>query len=307
MILLFRQTRQVPVALLGRWLGISRTAVYKACEQWDTQNQQAETITEFVKEHRQINKKMSGTKLHILFKNSVRGQAIKIGRDRFYEVMREHNLILRKPRRRKPGNRHLAHIKMENLTKGLDLIGPNHLIVSDDTEVKCLDGKGYLSLVTDAYSHKVMGYDWSKRANSAHVSRAMKMAMNQHRCGLMNLIHHSDRGSIYISKTYQGLLGRQNIRTSFSPPGSPQCNPIAERINGIIKNEYLCHSRRMSFEQIASELQRFISHYNAIRPHMSCDMKAPEVVHRGECKPKKRWKGRKASYDKGSQPSVPSG
>lgn len=303
MIELFRQTHRVPMALVGRWLGISRTAVYKARTRWRDQNWQAEIITNFVREQRQINKKMSGTKLHILFKDSARGQAIKIGRDRFYEVMREHHLILRKPKRRKPGSRQLAHIKMENLTRDLDLIGPNHLIVSDDTEVKCSDGKGYLALVTDAYSHKVMGYDWAKRANSAHVSRAMKMAMNQHRCGLMTLIHHSDRGSIYISKIYQGLLGRQNIRTSFSPPGSPQCNPIAERVNGIIKQEYLCHSLKMSFEQVDTKLKTIMNHYNEIRPHMSCDMKPPDQVHRGAWEPKKRWKGRKASYDKGSQPS----
>lgn len=302
MILLFRRTHRVSMALVGRWLGISRTAVYKACGRWEDQTCQSETIAAFVREQRQINKRMSGVKLHILFKASVQGQSLPIGRDRFYEVMRENNLVLRKAKRRKPGRRNPVCMKMENLTKGLKLLGPNHLIVADDTEIKCKDGKGHLALITDAYSRMVTGFAWSRSANAKHVQRAMKMTLSHQLLdGVMALIHHSDLGSIYISELYLRLLGIHNIRTSFSPPGSPQCNPVAERINGIIKQEYLCDSRELTFEQIGKKLQQIINHYNEVRPHMSCDMRTPGEVHRLEIKPKKRWKGRTLSYKKEAQ------
>lgn len=242
---------------------------------------------------------MSGVKLHILFMASEHGQSIQIGRDRFYEIMRENSLVLRMRKRRRPGKQHPACIEMKNLTKGLDVLGPNHLVACDDTQVKCQQGKGHLALVTDVHSHMVTGYSWSRRANSAHARRALKMSLPLQKGEVMAMIHHSDRGSIYISNLYLKLLGKNHIRASFSP----QCNPVAERINGIIKQEYLCNSLQMSFEQIARELALIIHHYNEIRPHMSCDMNTPGMVHRLECKPAQRWKGRKHPYPK-KEPSV---
>jgi transposase InsO family protein len=167
------------------------------------------------------------------------------------------------------------------------------------------EGKAHLALSTDAYSHKVMGYSWSRRADTEHVKQALLMSLEDYVPGPLALIHHSDNASVYASKAYQQLLKKQQILPSWSPPGRPDRNPIAERINQTFKQEYLCDSSKKSFEQISQELPVYIRHYNESRPHMSCGNGFPSQVHEQQIKPKQLWRQRPASYRRPTPEGVP--
>jgi len=131
------------------------------------------------------------------------------------------------------------------------------------------------------------------------------MALAGHVHGEMTLIHHNDSGGIYRSKAYQLLLKDQPIAISWSPPGRPDRNAIAERINLTFKQEYLCDAAEKTFEQIKQDLPVYINHYNESRPHMSCGNNYPSQVHEGIGELKKLWKQRPASYPRSTPEGVP--
>lgn len=292
---MIRRRYRVSMHLLAQWIGVSRTAVYKSQWRFDRRGELHRQVTDYVIAQRQTNKAIGGVKLHRCFMRD--HPEVAIGRDRFLTVLRAENLLIRRKRARKAatatadqrqGRQDLAHM--------LALCGPGHLWVHDDTEVVTKNGKAHLALSTDAYSHKLLGYSWSRRATSEHVQQALIMALDDHVHGPMTLIHHSDNGSIYGSKAYQELLRKAQANVSWSPPGRPDRNPIAERINQTFKHEYLCDAAHKTFEQIEQDLPRYIKHYNEQRPHMSCNHAYPSQVHQGLVEPKKRWKQRKPTY-----------
>ncbi len=274
---------------------MSRAAVYKSQTRFDQQGDLREKITGYVKAQRVINKAIGGVKLHRCFVRDYPED--KIGRDRFLEVLRGANLMLRRKRARKGASTSAAErAGRQDLAHKLSVAGPGHLWVHDDTEVVTKDGKAHLALSTDAYSRKLIGYSWSRRATSEHVQHALTMSLNGHVHGPMTLIHHSDNGSIYGSKAYQLVLKQAEATVSWSPPGRPDRNAIAERINLTFKQEYLCDAAGKTFEQIKQDLPVYIQHYNESRPHMSCDNGYPAQIHDGLGEPKKLWKQRPVSY-----------
>lgn len=289
---------------IAEWIGISRQAIYTSQNRFDQRGDLWEKITEFVQAQRRINKKIGGVKLWQCFARE--HPEDRIGRDRFLDVLRDAGLLLRRKRASKSASSSVAErAGRQDLAHKLSVAGPGHLWVHDDTEVVILQGKAHLALSTDAYSHKVVGYSWSLRANSEHVQAALKMALADHVHGEMTLIHHSDNGSIYGSKAYQLLLKNEPIAASWSPPGRPDRNAIAERINLTFKQEYLCDSHAKSFEQIKQDLPVYIRHYNESRPHMSCGNSYPSKVHEGIGEPKKLWKQRAVSYPRSTPDGVP--
>jgi len=280
---------------IAKWIGVSRAAVYKSQARFDERGDLHIRIIEYVRTQRVINKTIGAVKLHQCFVRDNPGD--RIGRDRFLEVLRAANLLLRRKRARKGASASVAERKgRQDLAYKLSVAGPGHLWVHDDTEVVTKSGKAHLALSTDAYSRKIIGYSWSKRATSEHVQHALEMALTGHVHGSMTLIHHSDNGSIYGSKAYQLLLKQAEAAVSWSPPGRPDRNPVAERINLTFKQEYLCDASKKSFEEIELALPLYIRHYNEKRPHMSCNNGYPAQIHDGLGKPKKRWKQRKPSY-----------
>lgn len=280
---------------IAEWIGVSRAAVYKSQTRFDQQGDLREKIIGYVQAQRVINKKIGGVKLRQCFARDHPEE--RIGRDRFLDVLRDAGLLLRRKRAPRSASSSVAErAGRQDLAHKLSVAGPGHFWVQDDTEIVILQGKAHLALSTDAYSRKVVGYSWSRRANSDHVQVALKMALAEHVHGEMTLIHHSDNGSIYGSKAYQVLLEKESITVSWSPPGRPDRNPIAERINSTFKQEYLCDSHAKSFEQIKQDLPEYIRHYNESRPHMSCGNSYPFQIHEGISEPKKLWKQRPASY-----------
>lgn len=155
------------------------------------------------------------------------------------------------------------------------------------TQYGCL----YISLITDAYSKRIMGYGVAPTLQAVHCKAAPQMALEPlNQADGKALIHHSDRGIQYCSAEYVGLLDSSQIRISMTENGDPLENAIAERINGIIKNEYLAHQPATSLAQAQEALQQAVYLYNYKRPHLSCDMLVPDQAHQGQGKFKRRWR-----------------
>jgi len=167
---------------------------------------------------------------------------------------------------------------------------PNQLWASDITYLEAEQGFVYLSLITDAFSKKLVGFHVSKDLTALNNIIALKMALKTIENPVVGLIHHSDRGSQYCSKDYTDLLKENHILISMTENGNPRENAIAERINGTIKNELLEHIKIMDLPDATEKVQRAIAIYNQQRPHLSCGYLAPEQAHSGKYKLKKVWK-----------------
>ncbi len=218
---------------------------------------------------------------------------ISIGRDRFYDLLRRHGLLLRKSKRRAYTTNSYHHYhKYPNLIRGLIPNGPSQVLVSDITYVwiKGNDSFAYLSLVTDMYSRKIVGFDVSGSLEATGALRALKKAtrgLNAHGC-----IHHSDRGVQYCCDKYIKHLNKCRMAISMTENGDPLENPIAERVNRTIKEEFT-NDKTISFSSLAEakkELPQFINFYNTKRPHRSVEMMTPEKAHQKTGELKRCWK-----------------
>lgn len=274
---------------LCQLLGRTRQAYYK--QQWKAEKgvYASELLISEVKRLREQQKRIGVRKLYSMTEE-IRGQEqMKIGRDRFFDLMRDEGLLVRRRRRKKPRTTFSSWWlkKYPNLAKESTVSGPNQLWVSDITYIRVKSSFCYLSLVTDAYSRKIVGYCVSEDLTAKGSITALEMAMrsNPRREGL---IHHSDRGIQYYSKGYIKLLGTE-VRISMSEHSDPLENAIAERVNGILKDELLAR-KFGSFEDAQREVATAVSTYNDLRPHLSCDMLTPTAAHTRSGTLKRRWK-----------------
>ena len=226
-----------------------------------------------------------------------------LGRDRFIEVMKELGYKLRATksyiRTTVP-----ACYKYPNLIEGMVLSDKNQLWQTDITYFRVGNEYWYIVLIMDVYTKRILGYQASDHLRATANLLALKMALQS--CGrpITYLIHHSDRGSQYIDKTYTGLLNTNNIQISMG--FKAQDNAYAERINGIIKNEYLMFKDITSLHKLKTELRKAVNHYNKKRIHRSLPMnstpenfekklvhlecqKRPTVIVYAEGNPKIKW------------------
>lgn len=215
------------------------------------------------------------------------------GRDAFIELMRKNGLMVQLKRRRhyKTTDSNHPYKKYENLIKGIIPSRPNEIWVSDITYVETEECVCYLSLITDAYSHKIVGWSVGPTLETVYPLRALRMALATIDAVTASLlIHHSDRGSQYCSYAYVKELKKYGVRISMTQSGDPLENPVAERANGILKTEWLYKMQIRDMKTLILELTRIIDFYNNQRPHMSIGMKTPSQVHR-QCGPQKRcWR-----------------
>jgi putative transposase len=281
------------IGSLCRLFGKTRHAYYD--HGWRIQD--AGLKDEIVLQHvHQIRKKLPrvGTlKLHEMLSGPLQRHQIKIGRDYLFDLMRQHNLHIRRRKRMviTTDSRHWMH-KYNNLVKELVVHRPEQLWVSDITYIRLTTSWGYLSLITDAYSRKIMGFCFRKDLSSQGCMDALKMALSARKYPYDKLIHHSDRGSQYCSKGYVDLLVTNNIAISMTENGDPYENALAERVNGIIKSEFNLYHSSLGLEQTGKKISESIQAYNTIRPHLSCDFLTPEVAHLHTGVLKKQWKSR---------------
>jgi transposase InsO family protein len=216
------------------------------------------------------------------------------GRDSFFTLLRRYRLMLKPMRSRSTTNSNHRFHKYSDLAKGLSVTSPNKLWVSDITYVSMKDNVCYLHLVTDAYSRKIIGWRLAPGLHSAYTVQALEMAIaGTGKDNLNGLVHHSDRGIQYCCDAYVKCLEDHHIAISMTQDYKPTDNAVAERVNGILKGEWL--DRREKFtdmKEAEEELGRIISFYNERRPHMSDDMLTPSQAYETDGELKRRWKRR---------------
>ena len=186
-----------------------------------------------------------------------------------------------KPKRqyRVPTNSHHRFRKHKNLIEGLDINKPEQVWVSDITYIGSRTIPLYHSLVTDAYSKKIMGYNLSETMAVEVSLKALKMALKERRHRTHPLIHHSDRGLQYCSNEYQSVLKRNNITPNMNESYDPYVNAVAERVNGILKDEFMIEKYALNKDLMELYVKDSINKYNRIRPLYSCFMLTPEEMH----------------------------
>jgi len=229
-------------------------------------------------------------KLYELLHGEFAERQLKVGRDKLFTILRHKGLLMARRRRytKTTDSRHWMH-KYPNLVKDLPLERPEQVFVSDITYIATDEGYNYLSLVTDAASKKIMGYALREDLSGQGCLEALAMALGR-RTTEAPLIHHSDRGLQYCCKDYVEMLSEHEVGISMTENGDPYENAIAERVNGILKEEFYLSETFASHTQAAKHIAQSIEIYNTQRPHMSCQMMIPEQAHQCRTLSVKSWK-----------------
>lgn len=241
-----------------------------------------------------MHKRCGAKKLHLMLQPFFKKQHIKLGRDAFFRLLEYYDLLIRK-RKFKPLTTDSKHFfyKYPNLTTDLRLSRAHQLWVSDITYIPVAGEFAYLSLVTDAYSRKIVGFYLSENMTANACAQALKMAINQKPPNAAT-IHHSDRGIQYCSNQYINMLNQHHIIISMTKNGDPYENAIAERVNGILKQEYLPPFFN-DLTQARKDIAKAVLTYNHHRLHASIDMMTPDQAHTQTGTLIKTWKSRYAT------------
>jgi putative transposase len=282
----------VSLVRLCRLLGITRQAYYQHFWQQEATGIEETLVLQEVISIRKDHRVMGGRKLYEKLYPFLLDHQIKMGRDALFSLLAANGLLVKKRRRRHltTWSKHRFN-KWPNIIRGLQPVRPNQLWVSDITYWKVNERHLYISLITDAYSRKVVGYHLADTLEMMETIKALEMALKDLPGELPEpLTHHSDRGIQYCSEGYVRLLQRKDIRISMTQNGDPLENAIAERMNGILKEEYLKHGTPVNKDQARRLLRRAIKLYNEQRPHFSIGLLTPQSVHANNLKPEKLWK-----------------
>ncbi len=247
-------------------------------------------ILSLVKEIRKNHPEMGTNKLYHLLSPKFEEHGIRCGRDKLHNILAGHGMKIRNCiSKSKTTNSNHFYKKFPNLIRDINLERANNLWVSDITYLRTKEGFVYLSLITDAYSKKIVGWCVWPNLSSIGAINALKMATNEKE-NQKGLIHHSDRGIQYCCYDYVNYLNGSNIKISMTENGDPYENAIAERVNGILKKEYNLYSTFEDYLDANEAVKRAIRLYNEERPHASCDYLTPNEAHVYKGKMKNRWK-----------------
>jgi putative transposase len=278
----------VGLSRICRLFGISRQAYYQ--HSWESESLETAhlLILKEVKHIRQRHKRIGTRKLYELLEGFMLMHGIKMGRDALFDLLAANAMLVRK-RKRRIQTTYSSHWlrKYPNLIRGFIPNSINQLWVSDITYWKINDNTHlYISLITDAYSRKIVGYNVAETMEAVQSIQALQMALASlgGDAGPLQLTHHSDRGIQYCSTKYVKLLQDKEIKISMSENGDPLENAIAERINGIMKQEYLDHYTITCLEEAKSHLTKAIKLYNNERPHLSIENLTNYIIHQNKIK-----------------------
>lgn len=254
---------------------ISRQAYYKSCTKKIENDNNNKKVIELALEVRIKHPKMSCKKIYHLISNKIKSFGIKMGRDKFISLMVKSGYTV--PRKRRYKHKSIEETKKiyhPNLIKHLEIKAADQVWVNDITYITTSQGFLYLSLVTDAYTRYIIGYALGDDLSTKYCMEALQMAINTTKLG-KEVIHHSDRGTQYSSEVFNKFLNDNHISGSMTKGGSPQENAIAERINGILKEEYGISDRYITKKQCHKLVEEVINLYNTERPHLSLGMQTP--------------------------------
>lgn len=270
--------------------GLSRQSYYKNKTNRIKRNADLTIVRDIVMRIRCKMPRIGTRKLYYLIKDELNVLHIKIGRDVLFNLLRAEHLLI-KPKRSYVKTTNSKHWmkKYPNLIKNIEVTKPEQLWVSDITYIQTEQGHNYLSLVTDAYSKKIMGYELLDNLSTAGPLKALESAL-KNRKYTHDLIHHSDRGLQYCSTDYINTLNEHNVIISMTENGDPYENAIAERINGILKYEFLIIDGFKNHLEALKVIKESVGIYNDERPHLSCEMLTPNQTHLQQKIQIKKWK-----------------
>jgi transposase InsO family protein len=271
-------------------LGYSRQSYYQGIKFTQQKAYEAEIIISEVLRHREKQKRIGTRKLLHEMADFLTMHDFQIGRDSMFSLLFDHGLLVTK-RRRKGSTTTLSRHRFKkypNIIKGMVPCAPNQLWVADITYIHLSEGFAYLSLVTDAYSRKIVGFNLRKDLSAKGPLEALKMALGSAKC-TKNLIHHSDRGVQYCSDDYVAMLEKSGAKLSMTEKGDPLENAIAERVNGILKTELL-EEVYTNFETAQNAVAIACSTYNHLRPHNSINNLKPFEAHQLQGNIPRLWK-----------------
>lgn len=260
-------------------LGISRQKYYRSQWRIDKNQHVANIVVTKVSNVRMHQPRIGTRKLYYILRPHL--EELCVGRDRLFDILRANHMLIKPIRSyHKTTNSHHRFRKHKNIIADLDITRPEQVWVSDITYIGQRNNHMYLSLITDAYSKKIVGYDLSSSLSTDGSLRALKMASSNRMYPTMPLIHHSDRGIQYCSDIYQKTLAKNKIQTSMTETYDPYANAIAERVNGILKHEFLLEQYYLPLEEMKKVIKDVIRIYNEQRPHFSCGYLTPNQMHK---------------------------
>ena len=273
-----RHTRQVSIEKTCQCFGMHRDAYYKLKERYLKNDDVCNQVLELVKSERIEQPRVGTKKLYKALNSSFEERCIKVGRDKLFDILKEHDMLIKRKKSscRTTDSYHRFH-KYKNLVKDMTVTAPNQVWVSDITYIRTVNGFCYLALITDMYSRKIVGYDISNSLELVGCLRALKKAL-WHAQPAAELIHHSDRGIQYCSNQYVNELKKRNIKISMTEENHCYENAIAERVNGILKDEFYLDQVFFSTQHAVMAAKSAINIYNSKRLHLSLEYKTPNMV-----------------------------
>ena len=282
------------MSFVCRLFGKTRQGWYKQQASLENEVLRDAIILRHVRELRSQMPRIGTRKLHYMLSAQLMEHKISLGRDKLFDILAEYDLQVRRRKRRKILTTNSDHPfrKYPNLIKGMELYGPGQIWVSDITYISLKDKYCYLSLITDAYSRRIMGYCLWPNLKKEGPMNALAMATSGYNAA-NELIHHSDRGLQYCCSDYIGKLKEAHIRISMTEKGDPYENALAERVNGILKAEFNLGRKFDSFDQASAAVAHAIHIYNTLRPHTSINYLTPEQAQQTQGQIPARWKAKK--------------
>ena len=283
-------------------IGINRQLYYRAKNRKRAKQQLAQEVIELVNTVRRKMPKLGTKKLYYKLQSSLK--ALGVGRDKLFDILRANGLLI-KPKKQYhvTTDSHHHFKKHKNLMEDLSITKPEQVFVSDITYVGTRANPMYLALVTDAYSKKIMGYDLSDSLGAKGAVRALKMALKNRIYPNHQIIHHSDRGIQYCCDLYQEVLKDAKIKCSMTEKYDPYQNAVAERINGILKQEFIGAYQSKNIVLMKALIKNSIQIYNLERPHYSNFYLTPQQMHQQIDIVMRTYKKQKTEYQYDSAPS----
>lgn len=259
---------------------LKRDAYYKYNRRADKRKEMEQQIIHIVRKRRRSLPREGVRKLMRSLNQDFGKQQLKVGRDTLFNVLRAHKMLtLRKKYSARTTNSYHRFYKYNNIIKDMDVTRPDQVWASDITYVRTVKGFCYLALITDMYSRKIVGYDLSDSLELKGCVRALNKAIYQAK-SVKGLIHHSDRGIQYCSNVYTQILKRKKMNISMTEENHCYENALAERVNGILKDEFYLDQIFTNVAHAKRAAKNAIKLYNEIRLHLSLDYRTPNMAYK---------------------------
>ena len=258
-------------------LGYARSSYYKQLKRVQVKRTRHTEVLNQIYSIRKEMPKVGGRKLHYLLRQTLlKSGNTELGRDRLFDLLRENNLLIeRKKKYAITTNSNHPFKVYKNLIMHEVVSHRDQIWVSDITYIRTKQGFSYLSLVTDLYSRKIVGYHASESLELVGCVKALEMAFKKGK----PKIHHSDRGSQYCSHKYTNMLKKNNVKISMTENGNCYENAVAERMNGILKQEFNLNATFVDLKQVRKAVQQAVKVYNSKRPNWSLNLKTPDQIY----------------------------